>query len=59
MLTTLIRAVPHSKHNPKNAGVGKVVGFVEAFVSEPKDVEAGLEPARLLIHLSGQARLLC
>jgi hypothetical protein len=26
----------------KHVGVGKVVGFFEAFVSEPEDVEAGL-----------------
>ncbi len=26
----------------KNVGIGKIVGFYEAFVSEPKDVEAGI-----------------
>jgi hypothetical protein len=27
----------------ENVGIGKMVGLFEAFISEPEDVEAGLE----------------
>ncbi|MFO8049846.1 MAG: hypothetical protein R6U29_12490 [Desulfosudaceae bacterium] len=37
----------------KDAGVGKVVGFFQAFVFEPEDVEAGFVPADEFIVFKG------
>jgi hypothetical protein len=35
----------------ENVRIGQIVGFLEAFVAEPEDVEACLVAVRSLIHL--------
>ena len=35
----------------QNVGIGEIVGFFEAFIAEPEDIEAGFVAVRSLIHL--------
>jgi hypothetical protein len=37
----------------ENIGIGKVIGFIKAFVSEPEDVEAGLVAGKSRIKRFG------
>jgi len=38
--------VVHLRRLGKNVGIGKIVGFVQPFVSEPKEVEARFVPVQ-------------
>ena len=42
MLTTLVPAESHSKHNSKIVGIGEVVELFKAIVYDPEDVEVDL-----------------